>query len=105
MLLEQVAQGLLDQPRVGGHGVDAVDEQVQRRRFDAEVSVRRDVLQQLHGAAPQLAGREDFRGHGRQRKIGGENRSEEHTSELQSPMRISYAAFCLKKLKYRLNAK
>src|SRR3546814_1913799 len=28
---------------------------------------------QLHGAAPQLAGREDFRGHGRQRKIGGEH--------------------------------
>src|SRR3546814_4289089 len=28
-------------------------------------------------------------------------RSEEHTSELQSLMRISYAAFCLKKKKYR----
>src|SRR3546814_6830825 len=27
------------------------------------------------------------------------NRSEEHTSELQSLMRISYAAFCLKKKK------
>src|SRR3546814_8846599 len=27
-------------------------------------------------------------------------RSEEHTSELQSLMRISYAAFCLKKKKY-----
>src|SRR3546814_8102013 len=27
-------------------------------------------------------------------------RSEEHTSELQSPMRISYAVFCLKKKKY-----
>src|SRR3546814_9376204 len=26
-----------------------------------------------------------------------ENRSEEHTSELQSLMRISYAVFCLKK--------
>src|SRR3546814_8775329 len=26
-----------------------------------------------------------------------EGRSEEHTSELQSPMRISYAFFCLKK--------
>src|SRR3546814_6428811 len=25
------------------------------------------------------------------------HRSEEHTSELQSPMRISYAVFCLKK--------
>src|SRR3546814_3671563 len=27
----------------------------------------------------------------------GANRSEEHTSELQSLMRISYAVFCLKK--------
>src|SRR3546814_1051384 len=29
-----------------------------------------------------------------------ERRSEEHTSELQSLMRISYAVFCLKKKKY-----
>src|SRR3546814_5058933 len=29
----------------------------------------------------------------------GGMRSEEHTSELQSPMRISYAVFCLKKQK------
>src|SRR3546814_6780164 len=29
----------------------------------------------------------------------GKNRSEEHTSELQSLMRISYAVFCLKKKK------
>src|SRR3546814_8517723 len=28
---------------------------------------------------------------------GGEGRSEEHTSELQSLIRISYAVFCLKK--------
>src|SRR3546814_4241697 len=28
---------------------------------------------------------------------GGEGRSEEHTSELQSLMRTSYAVFCLKK--------
>src|SRR3546814_2714751 len=31
----------------------------------------------------------------------GEARSEEHTSELQSLMRISYAVFCLKKKKTR----
>src|SRR3546814_2925038 len=31
----------------------------------------------------------------------GEKRSEEHTSELQSLMRISYAVFCLKKKKKR----
>src|SRR3546814_7097326 len=30
-----------------------------------------------------------------------EGRSEEHTSELQSLMRISYAVFCLKKKKYK----
>src|SRR3546814_1108762 len=33
-----------------------------------------------------------------QRRVG---RSEEHTSELQSLMRISYAVFCLKKKKKR----
>src|SRR3546814_5520749 len=32
-------------------------------------------------------------------KIAGKSRSEEHTSELQSLMRISYAVFCLKKKK------
>src|SRR3546814_17530017 len=31
------------------------------------------------------------------RRAGGRLRSEEHTSELQSLMRISYAVFCLKK--------
>src|SRR3546814_3397908 len=31
------------------------------------------------------------------RDARGKNRSEEHTSELQSLMRISYAVFCLKK--------
>src|SRR3546814_2354263 len=30
-------------------------------------------------------------------RVAGDGRSEEHTSELQSLMRISYAVFCLKK--------
>src|SRR3546814_7049888 len=34
---------------------------------------------------------------------GGKPRSEEHTSELQSLMRISYAVFCLKKKKKSKN--
>src|SRR3546814_7565926 len=33
--------------------------------------------------------------------LGAQARSEEHTSELQSLMRISYAVFCLKKKKYK----
>src|SRR3546814_2800130 len=35
----------------------------------------------------------------------GEPRSEEHTSELQSLMRISYAVFCLKKKKHNTQSK
>src|SRR3546814_8090031 len=42
----------------------------------------------------QAAGKGDARGCGGD---GGKARSEEHTSELQSLMRISYAVFCLKK--------
>src|SRR3546814_10064677 len=34
---------------------------------------------------------------GQTHRIAGPERSEEHTSELQSLMRISYAVFCLKK--------
>src|SRR3546814_7415493 len=34
---------------------------------------------------------------------GAQMRSEEHTSELQSLMRISYAVFCLKKNKQAIN--
>src|SRR3546814_3894664 len=35
----------------------------------------------------------------------GDRRSEEHTSELQSLMRISYAVFCLKKKNKQTNKK
>src|SRR3546814_6878639 len=38
----------------------------------------------------------------RARQPFGQVRSEEHTSELQSLMRISYAVFCLKKKKYHI---
>src|SRR3546814_3783364 len=34
------------------------------------------------------------------RRMSSHERSEEHTSELQSLMRISYAVFCLKKKKF-----
>src|SRR3546814_3291127 len=38
-------------------------------------------------------------------RIGNEMRSEEHTSELQSLMRNSYAAFCLKQKTHRRAAR
>src|SRR3546814_4475509 len=56
---------------------------------------------QRHGAERQRDARQ--RNHHRQHPNRFENfhRSEEHTSELQSLMRISYAVFCLKKKKIK----
>src|SRR3546814_1280720 len=45
---------------------------------------------------------EDLPGHGTGARQIKHGRSEEHTSELQSLMRISYAVFCLKKKKRKL---
>src|SRR3546814_3657545 len=59
-------------------------------------SVRDDALQILE-RQPGL--RLDAFGQGFLRVVGIDRRSEEHTSELQSLMRISYAVFCLKKKK------
>src|SRR3546814_226222 len=58
-------------------------------------------LHRCAGLQPALraAGREIVR---QRRGVG--NRSEEHTSELQSLMRISYAVFCLKKTQQPTNS-
>src|SRR3546814_10306938 len=53
-------------------------------RFDGSEAIR---SVQLYGTDPRTLGR-----------------SEEHTSELQSLMRISYAVFCLKKKKHNTQA-
>src|SRR3546814_10320328 len=64
-------------------------------------------LDRRRGGAPRLrrlGRRADGRGGPRhvpgQARRQGTDRSEEHTSELQSLMRISYAVFCLKKKTY-----
>src|SRR3546814_4505770 len=44
-------------------------------------------------------GRTDLASGGARNRLCSRARSEEHTSELQSLMRISYAVFCLKKKK------
>src|SRR3546814_19068810 len=71
-------------------------------------SRRQHLLGQLGGerAAPAHQRIDHRLGRARERGKGGARvaeadirRSEEHTSELQSLMRISYAVFCLKKKK------
>src|SRR3546814_10168859 len=49
------------------------------------------------GLAGELLRRQREREKGQRGKEKTQERSEEHTSELQSLMRISYAVFCLKK--------
>src|SRR3546814_4132033 len=49
-----------------------------------------------------LAKLRDWQARNEQLALAQTRRSEEHTSELQSLMRISYAVFCLKKTKTRL---
>src|SRR3546814_6788613 len=53
----------------------------------------------LEVEAPSAAGPQGVRVAGRLVPTDQRGRSEEHTSELQSLMRISYAVFCLKKKK------
>src|SRR3546814_6268684 len=60
-----------------------------------------------HGAQPLHRTRLCYRHwpERRRHRSDGDRRSEEHTSELQSLMRISYAVFCLKKKKQKKTQK
>src|SRR3546814_8597361 len=84
------------------------------------ISTRTDILfpyttlfRSRNGGTERRKAQRDGEGGGRQRghqadrrgvpgDAGGAARSEEHTSELQSLMRISYAVFCLKKKNKRI---
>src|SRR3546814_3704519 len=62
-----------------------------KRQSEALAFIQQFIEQ--NGYSPSL--REIAGGLGK--RLGSATRSEEHTSELQSLMRISYAVFCLKK--------
>src|SRR3546814_2381333 len=94
-----------DAPGIVGAGIAAAGVQQHRQRVllverhdpvahlvGRRVQRYREVHVELAPAARHLR---DHPG-GRQRDLALGDRSEEHTSELQSLMRISYAVFCLK---------
>src|SRR3546814_2607385 len=93
--LEQLGQLARDHGwPVGAEGGDAVGQRV----LDAMRGLVEQQRPRLPGQGCQpRAARAGFR---RQEPFEHE-RSEEHTSELQSLMRISYAVFCLKKKKHK----
>src|SRR3546814_3614748 len=76
---------------VVGSGFDAADDWIAERASSTAVVITADILladRCLKAGASVIAPNG---------KPFTPNRSEEHTSELQSLMRISYAVFCLKK--------
>src|SRR3546814_3334537 len=83
--LSAVGLGLQRAPPVGGRLEGEGGEEF---LLLADLDVARRVEAAIADAVAAVMQQLDFRG-----------RSEEHTSELQSLMRISYAVFCLKKKK------
>src|SRR3546814_1848531 len=92
----------------GLFGVDLPGMEIDDRRSPVPLvhlpdrPARKAIGQQTEEAAAprrQRPAREPRGGHGQ----FDQRRSEEHTSELQSLMRISYAVFCLKKKKKTKN--
>src|SRR3546814_6770770 len=65
----------------------------------AEDHLEEPALHRRHGDRDLRLHAPAVRARGRSLLAGDRARSEEHTSELQSLMRISYAVFCLKKKK------
>src|SRR3546814_2043774 len=104
--------GVQDEQQVKRLGRDRIDLQRAARHFEHHVQEAVHVLEVVARVAQRPAHRMAMAGGGDRRQLGDQAdrgeaallrivvvrvRSEEHTSELQSLMRISYSVFCLKK--------
>src|SRR3546814_1101314 len=87
-VVDLLGRALIQRDRFEDFVIDEHDHQ--RAAFDRVVEI-----DQPRGGAGK--------GGGQTFGIGFDDRSEEHTSELQSLMRISYAVFCLKKKNNKKN--
>src|SRR3546814_7515698 len=100
-----LAVGCLLADAAGAGGIDiegalrlvAVDARAGVQHLDHHVAALPERLGALRDEGLGAVQRLDRRRLADRRGVGGRLRSEEHTSELQSLMRISYAVFCLKK--------
>src|SRR3546814_2630733 len=93
--IPEANEEIVDDPRKVG-GVRPVDFDVLQQRGDPAALIGRDAVPDK--APCRLPGDDSVVEKGLHVMADGRlPRSEEHTSELQSLMRISYAVFCLKK--------
>src|SRR3546814_4958494 len=85
---------------VKGHAGDPMNDLVDRLAVEAATSqTGRTGVGEPEDLGPADALPRGAAASGRDRRLP--DRSEEHTSELQSLMRISYAVFCLKQKKHK----
>src|SRR3546814_19725521 len=87
-------------PRLRDHGLVAIPVRSELRARKTRQSGQQQAACEDESSIDPFPVQEQ-RHHGTQDQLG--QRSEEHTSELQSLMRNSYAVFCLKKTKVRRN--
>src|SRR3546814_8517069 len=80
---------------------DAVQHRARGKRARSDHVARADAVEDRERDAPRQRHQRGGLDPGRDDKVAA--RSEEHTSELQSLMRISYAVFCMKKKKVNTN--
>src|SRR3546814_2694752 len=95
MVHEAHLLALRDLARLGVRTDVEADDRCPRRRRQRHIALGDRAGARLKHADADLVGRQAVE------RI--DNRSEEHTSELQSLMRISYAVFCLKKKKKEIS--
>src|SRR3546814_2633931 len=86
-------------PEIVGKRAEAIAGAVPRDDAIAGARQRTDLAAPIFLRAERAVKQEDGDPARAGHAVIGEPRSEEHTSELQSLMRISYAVFCLKKKK------
>src|SRR3546814_8519624 len=88
--LKQPRNGLSD--KLALHSVDQMHDFMHNLKADADPKEIKRIWERWHPYLELM-----FATLAAQPERGGRSRSEEHTSELQSLMRISYAVCCLKK--------
>src|SRR3546814_1317666 len=99
----ELSPGISTSVNTNGHTISPL--RLATHRWDSDMTISRKSLLSTFGslvlalALSGVAVAQDSTPTSGMDKMGAMHRSEEHTSELQSLMRISYAVFCLKKKK------
>src|SRR3546814_4840100 len=95
----EVADGLVAEPVIAGAFLDDVFETAEKQAHRGKAA----EVKALEQAVIRFVEVDEQQDHQADQQAGNTVRSEEHTSELQSLMRLTYAVFCLKQNQYTVS--